>query len=151
MPRTPSAPVGPGRSLLVVVFGIVFLFVGIVVHDQTSVPPGAIATARGTVTDLHFVPNASSHGTDQACDVVARYRVGTASYRVASHVAIAPCPYAIGSEINVRYDPTAPGDAAIPSGRIGGLAWLVFVGSGILLITLGIMSYLRARRARRIV
>ncbi len=150
----------PGRitgSLTTIFAGAIFVAVGIFLGHYTSIPAKMTATASGSIEALNpltqsvsatrppavggGLPSTSVNG----CRPVAEFVVNGHSYTATLAEPISPCPYSDGEHVTVRYDPSSPSDAQIPSGpMVPRIVPSASIGIGVVLAIVGVLGLLEA-------
>ena len=124
--------------------GLIFLGMGTIFVVSSRAPANMSATATGTVTGIQIHERTSSSSSTPTCIPVASFGVGGKTYTASMRAGSSPCPYAVGQQIAVAYDPASPANAIIPAtGIYLYMPWL-FAGIGALTTGGSLFSLVRS-------
>lgn len=141
------APAGPGlvpvradrgragRWLVPLAVGAMFLALGLVVGIATGVPSRMTATAAGSVLSVRSSFSGGVHQKAPACSPIVVYAVHGRRYVAYSgNSQQSPCPYRVGQQLTVHYDPASPAEGRIGPTVESSLLSLGFVVIGALVL-----------------
>jgi hypothetical protein len=117
------------NPLLGLLVGLIFVALGPIIFFTSQTPENMSATTTGTVTSVPIRHSTSTRtGGSTLCYAVAEFAVGGKTYTAKMLEGSWPCPWTVGQQVGVAYDPAAPTDAKIPTtGMMRFLPWIFTV------------------------
>jgi hypothetical protein len=137
---------GVFSSLNGIALGLVFVALSFIVPSGTTTPANKSATATGAVTRVQISqggpPASGSTPTPSTCVPVAEFGVSGKTYTTASGpVGFLPCPWRVGQQVAVAYDPASPAGAMIPNQEWAHYLPWIFAGFGALMTIGSLISF----------
>jgi len=102
-------------------------------------------SAKAIVTRLEWSPGSIDDRAGNSGNYAPEFTFESgdgAKHVVVSKFGSSPCPYAIGQEISVLYDPVNPADAEVDSPGTLWLGTVIFGVAGIVMMSVGVGLYL---------
>ena len=140
---------GVFSSLHGIAFGLILMALSFIVPSGTIAPANMSATATGTVARIQISqgspPASGSTPNAVTCVPVAEFGVGGKTYSTASGpVGFLPCPWRVGQQVPVAYDPASPASAMVPNQEWARYLPWILAGLGALMTVGSLISFVRS-------
>jgi hypothetical protein len=124
------------------IFGVVFFTINLVMSgliDAQSEAPAGSVTTMGHIVSL---------GAGSPCTPIVEYDVAGQTETVRSSLAISPCPWHVGEQLEVAYDPASPATSGVLTTVNQKDTWMRWLFGGVsgLMIVGGVAIFIRRLR-----
>lgn len=130
---------GVGSLVGLLILGAMFLGIGGIFVASSQID------SAWTRVDGTIVGSDRSSSSDSTYAPIVSYTVNGATYQVKSSISTSSYP-TVGNTMQVAYNPSAPGEAKIVSGKSTMLLLMIFPAIGLIMIILGPVMFVRSRK-----